>query len=169
MKNATMAILYHHAEQHRYFPNGTTSWCGWKRDKANRTSEYTPKHQCLQKIVLNAVLPVFKQLSDKSGSTQNASESSNSLIWQKATKTVFRGRYVIETAVAMAVSVYNDGKTTLTSVLKELGILPGNYTEYGYWKQDLLRIYQMKKKSSDDGTAARKRNRRGKQKRMRMY
>jgi len=36
----------------------------------------------------------------------------------------------------MAVSIYNDGKTTLTSVLKELGILPGYYTEYGYWKQD---------------------------------
>jgi len=96
MKNATMAILYHHAEQHHYCPNGTTSWCGWKRDKANRTSEYTPKYQCLPKVVPNAVLPVFKQLSDKSllekcvhGSTQNASESSNSLIWQKAPKTVF--------------------------------------------------------------------------------
>jgi len=60
----------------------------------------------------------------------------------------------------MAVSVYSDGKTTLTSVLKELGILPGYYTEYGYWKQDLLCIYQMNKRSSDNGRAARKRNRR---------
>jgi len=64
----------------------------------------------------------------------------NSLIWQKVPKTVFCGRDAIETAVAMAVSIYNDGKTTLTSVLKELGIVPEYYTEYGYWKQDLLRI-----------------------------
>lgn len=130
--------LFFIAEHHRYRPNGTISWCGWKRDTANRTSEYTPKHQCPPKVVLNAVLPVFKRLSDKSllekcvhGSTQNASESSNSLIWQKAPKTVFCGRDAIKTTVPMAVSIYNynDGKTMLTSVLKELGILPGYYTE----------------------------------------
>jgi len=76
---------------------------------------------------------------------------------------------VIEIAVAMTVSTYNVGKTTLTTVFKELGILPGYYTECGYWKQDLLHIYQMNKKSSDDGIAARKRNSRGKQRRMTMF
>jgi len=35
-----------------------------------------------------------------------------------------------------------------------------HHAEYGYWKQDLPRIYQMSKKSSDDGRVARKRNRR---------
>ena len=62
--------------------------------------------------------------------------------------------------MAMAVSIYNDGKTTLSSVLNELDIIPGYYTKFGYWKQDMLRIYQMNKKSSDEGKIVRKRNRR---------
>jgi len=63
---------------------------------------------------------------------------------------------VIEIAVAMTVSTYNVGKTTLTTVFKELGILPGYYTECGYWKQDLLHIYQNEQKSSDEWDSSQK-------------
>lgn len=77
-------------------------------------------------VAMNMSLTMSKQMYQRHViSVRKVCSWSNtecSLIWQKAPKTVYCGRDSIETAVAMAVS---NGKTTLASVLKELGILPG--------------------------------------------
>ena len=49
-------------------------------------------------------------------------EAINALIWQRATKEV-----VVELAVFLAVSHFNDGAVSIISVLQELGIYPGQY------------------------------------------
>ena len=82
MEKAVMAIWHHSRStdddpDHDLCPAGETSWCGYQRDKAKGTADYSHQHP-LPEAVADAILPVFESLSDREllrrclhGGTQN--------------------------------------------------------------------------------------------------
>ena len=97
MKKAIYASLFHCASSerrnlHSYCPEGSDSWCGFNRDRANRTSLYKPGPGLPDQVIAE-VKPVFKRLSEDSllekcldGKTQNQNESLNGMIWERVPK-----------------------------------------------------------------------------------
>ena len=74
------------------------------------------------------------------GSTQNANESTKSLIWKHSPKTKNNGLTVVNTAVAIAVCVFNGGANTLGHMLEKLGMSVGVSTEQFLQDKDTMRI-----------------------------
>ncbi|KAH7963500.1 hypothetical protein HPB52_021267 [Rhipicephalus sanguineus] len=97
MKRAVEATLRHmsstdDAPKHDLCPEGVQSWCSYNRAVAK--GEKPPLHKnSLPDFVCDALQPVFKRLSEEAlldrcsdGMTQNASESSHSVIWDQNKK-----------------------------------------------------------------------------------
>ena len=173
MHNAVMAILYHLASSdekplHQYCPKGDNSWCKWQKDKANCTNTYRHKHT-LPPVIVDLLKPVFDDLSSKSrlqkclqGYTQNANESLHSTIWKYCPKENFVGRTVVETAVCLAIGIFNDGmEYTIPAILETAEVTSIGQTCREFFAQkDQLRLEKADSKFSDEGKQARKRARR---------
>ena len=167
MKNAIMAIWRHMGStdqepQHELCPNGEHSWCGYQRDIANGTQEYCHKHP-LPKAICKAIRPTFDALSANRllerclhGSTQNANESLNALIWQHAPKELHSSLATVETATYLAVCQFNDGATSISNVLAEQNIISGIHCRETLRSIDHKRITDAKRKSSERAKERRK-------------
>ena len=167
MKNAVMAIWNHKRStdekpHHELCPKGSNSWCGYQRDIANKQSKYQHDNP-LPIAVASAIQPVFEALSDESllkaclhGGTQNQNEAFNSLIWQRAPKRTHSGLPTVQTALYLAIGIFNDGGRTILDVLEELGIAPGNYCVSFYKQLDKRRLYHAAYKSSEKAKIRRK-------------
>ena len=75
------------------------------------------------------MFPVIKRMADPEllgrcadMGTQNANESFNSLVWRRASKTVFYSRSSVEIAVFLAVISFNAGPHGISLVFKNLGL-----------------------------------------------
>ena len=91
MKSAIYASLFHCTSSikknlHHYCPNGADSWCRYKQDQANHTSNYVPGPG-LPDDIIKMVKPIFVRLSSDEvlskclhGKTQNQNESINGMI-----------------------------------------------------------------------------------------
>ena len=91
MKSAIYASLFHCASSkkrnlHHHCPNGADSWCHYKQDRANQTSNYVPGPG-LPDDIIKLVKPIFIRLSSDEllskcldGKTQNQNESLNGMI-----------------------------------------------------------------------------------------
>lgn len=167
MKNAVMAIWHHtqstdDSPDHDLCPPGEDSWCGYQRDIAKGTSDYQHNHP-LPKAVANIILSIFEALIDEDllarslhGGTQNQNEAINSLIWQRATKETHSGQAVVVQAVFLAVSHFNDGAMSISSILQELGIYPGLHCIRASTKLDHNRLRHSCRKSSQEAKKRRK-------------
>ena len=167
MKNVVMEIWHHmqstnERPDHDLCPPGDDSWCGFQRDVAKGTSDYQHNHP-LPTAVANSILPIFEALSDEDllarclhGGTQNQNEAINALIWQRATKEAHSGLVVVELAVILAVSHFNDGAVSIISVLRELGIYPGQHCIMTSQKLDHNRLRHSRRKSSERAKSRRK-------------
>lgn len=91
MKNAVWATFYHKCStdknpQHKYCPAGSTSWCSWRRAKAEGTlNDYTHDAPLTDKVQ-EIIKPIYENLSNDEllerclgGNTQNNNESFNGL------------------------------------------------------------------------------------------
>ena len=75
--------------------DGNESWCGYKRDKVNKTSTY--KHgKSLPLEIFVQMKPVYVRVDDKEllrkcldGKTLNQNESFNGMIWQPVPKSIY--------------------------------------------------------------------------------
>ena len=164
---AVMAIWHHtqstnEGPDHDFCPPGDDSWCGFQRDVVKGTSDYQHNHP-LPKAVANSILPIFEALSDEDllarclhGGTQNQNEAINVLIWQRATKETHSGLVVVELAVFLVVSHFNDGAVSIISVLQELGIYPGQHCIMASQKLDHNRLRHSRRKSSERAKSRRK-------------
>ena len=83
-------------------------------------------------------------------------EAINALIWQRATKEAHSGLVVVELAVILAVSHFNDGAVSIISVLRELGIYPGQHCIMTSQKLDHNRLRHSRRKSSERAKSRRK-------------
>ena len=167
MENAVMAIWHHTRSSddhpdHDLCPPGENSWCGFQRDLAKETTEYSHTHP-LPSAVANAIHSTFEALSDQDllrrclhGGTQNRNEAINALIWQRATKETHSGLPTVELAAHLAVSHFNDGSVSLKLVLKELGITPGAHCSQACKKLEYDRLHHAHRKSSDQSKEQRK-------------
>ena len=167
MEKAVMAIWHHSRPtdddpDHDLCPAGETSWCGYQRDKAKGTADYSHQHP-LPEAVADAILPVFESLSDRQllrrclhGGTQNQNEAINALIWQRATKETHSGLVVVELAAFLAISHFNDGAKALIFILEELGIDPGCHCIAACHKLDYNRVRHFIRKSSEQAKKRRK-------------
>ena len=98
MQTAIKAVLYHSCElpddkeRHKYCPAGDDSWYSYRKQ-----GTFQRKDHHLDAVFLEFLLPEFKRLSDYSlllrclpGYSQNANESINSLVWNRAPKQIQR-------------------------------------------------------------------------------
>ena len=114
-----MAIWYHTKStdenpDHGFCPPGEASWCGFQRDVARGTSDYTHESP-IPEAVADAIFPTFEALSEESllsrclhGGTQNQNEAINGLIWQPATKETRASTPTVKLATFLAVGYFND-------------------------------------------------------------
>ena len=135
---------------HHMCPSDDNSWCGYKRNKD------TFKHvHGLSDAIIEVIEPIYDELTSPDllckclhGMTQNNNECLNKLIWDRCPKETFVSRLVIKDATYSAVSYFNDGTTSVQSMLCELKLTPGHFTVGGLYKADDLRIYFARRKSS---------------------
>ncbi|KAK3924126.1 Citrate synthase-lysine N-methyltransferase CSKMT, mitochondrial, partial [Frankliniella fusca] len=141
MKNAVLAPIHHCASTdakptHQYCPPGPESWCFYQMAKAaNNRSK--PSHKdmktVINKQVFDAILPVYKRLSDserlkrcQSNLTQNANEALHNVIWCKVPKTTFIGKGRLELGVTKAVGEFNMGCVAFMATQAEVTERPNS-------------------------------------------
>ena len=139
LKNKLLASFFHIASSeefnyHTYCPATSDSCCQYQRDQINGTNLY--KHgKGFDPDVLKHVKPGYMKLTADSelpkclhGQTQNANESLNSLIWERASKSRYCGLTKLKLCVYDAISYFNYGAQSILDTLKLLSIDAGNYT-----------------------------------------
>ena len=96
---------------------------------------------------MDAIKPIWKDLCKTelltkclAGYTQNQNESLNSLIWQLCPKKKNHGLRTVETAVAVAVCLFNDGCTALMAILRTMDIIPGQFCSAYCEQTDAYRV-----------------------------
>lgn len=138
MYQAIWATFYHYSSttenpQHQLCPEGADSWCEWQRAKgSDLLTNYKQTYKALPDNVLSAIKPIYKDLSQTSlltrclgGYTQNANESFNNLIWRVAPKNTNSSSDIVDIATYVAVCLFNDGISSLLSILSTMGIKVG--------------------------------------------
>ena len=120
MKKAIYASYFHVASSakdnwHDHCPDGSTSWCQYKKDKAKGTQLYKPGKGLPLDIVYK-LKPIFQDLSSDDllskclhGKTQNANESFNGMVWERIPKTDYVGLNLFCFGVYNAVNHFNIG------------------------------------------------------------
>jgi hypothetical protein len=143
MKKAIWATFYHKIStgenpQHFHCPPGSNSWCNWQIAKIKRSlNTYQHKH-ALPEIIQTAIKPVYGALSEDKllekclgGFTQNTNESLNAKIWKIAPKCTPDSRTIVEIAINIATTTFNNGAQNYLQILKLLGITIG-HEAYNY-------------------------------------
>lgn len=164
MKSSIHASLFHCASSERrnlltHCPQGPDNLCRYKQDKANNTSLYKPGPG-LSDNIIKLVKPIYARLSSDDllkkcvdGKTQNQNVLLNGMIWNWLPKSIFVGADVLEFGAYDAVARFNIGSKAAIKIFKELGLVPGQFFEYGVGKADKRRI----KKAEHRNTPAAKR------------
>ena len=178
MKTAVLAI-YHHSvstdakPQHQYCPKGQTSWCKYQQAAAKRKARSYKHKKAIPEDVAKAIHDIFLDLSNEKllercllGATQNQNEALHHLIWSLCSKAEFQSKETVELAVALAVSWWNNGASSLLRVLQRLNIEPGKETEDFVKQSDKKRMKKAELRDSEAAKDARKRRRRLKKKKL---
>ena len=63
--------------------------------------------------------------------TQNSNESLNNMVWRRCPNNIYQGKKVVELCTASAVASFNDGASSVATVLERLGVKPGHHMENG--------------------------------------
>ena len=132
---------------HDLCPPGENSWCGFQKNIANGTSDYTHATS-IPGAVANAIFPTFEALGDEtllSRCLHGGTQKSKALIWQRATKEKHASAPTVELATYLAVGHFNDGSRTLVSIVEELGMGPSSHCRKACKKLDHNRIHHSKK------------------------
>lgn len=170
MSRAIWASVSHSAStddhpRHEYCPQGLDSWCGWQQEKAGSGKPYK-HHDPLPRAVLEELKPVYHRLTDVEllqrcarSATQNVNESLNGMIWMLCPKESFCSKTTVETAVHLAVLLFNDGHAKLGDVLSTMGCSQSPSAAAFLQKFDAARDYHARRKSSDEQKSARKKRR----------
>lgn len=118
---------------HDKCPPGENSWCSWQKAKATGELKNYKHKPPLSEEVFKAISPVYEELSSDDlltrclgGFTQNSNESFNSTVWAMAPKSSSSGKHVLDTAVFIAVGIYNDGLSSIMRLMQDLGMKIGS-------------------------------------------
>lgn len=147
MREAVWAVYFHKrsCDENPIHNFCNISWCPYLKAQA-ANQPYSHKNN-LPVPIMDIVKPIFKDLANTDllrkcldGYTQNANESVNSVIWKYCSKTRFHGLTVVQTAVAIAVCLFNDGASTVKTMLEKMGITVFTFTRQFLEDKDALRI-----------------------------
>ncbi|KAL8561275.1 hypothetical protein ACOMHN_047130 [Nucella lapillus] len=157
MREAVWATFYHCSStdghpQHQHCPQGPDSWCFFNKAIANNVQPPTHRDNIrtpLSAQVSTSIRPIYERMSDlsllnriKHGRTQNANECLNGQIWARCPKTVHVGATRIRSAVASAISQFNQGSGHLSQVMKHVGATPSADLQGYQARQNLKRFAQ---------------------------
>lgn len=165
MREAVWAIYFHKLSSdveplHNFC---SVEWRQYKQAERDGTlSQYKHKGN-LPQVVMEAIKPIFRDLGKTEllnkcldGYTQNANESFNSIIWKLCPKSKNHGLKTVQTAVAIAACVFNDGGSSLLSILKEMNIQPGIFMKAYCEQTDIVRIQNAQRQAVSATKEARK-------------
>ena len=96
------------------------------------------------------------------GYTQNANESLNALIWKYCPKVGNHGLITVNICVAIAVSLFNDGASSLGKIMEKTGLTVGKFCVAYFEVKDFERIrnaQRQAKLATDKERRARRRRR----------
>ena len=141
--------------RHQFCPRTINSWCKYQSNKITGMSTYKPS--CgIPPAIKTELEKTFRDLSADDlltqcleVTTQNPNEAFNQIIWQKCPKKTFVSREVLECGVFSAILNYNDGFTSLASVLEKLHISPGPFFKVGALAKDVQRVQNMEQKGTN--------------------
>ena len=139
LKKQIFAIFFHMCSsdkhpKHMHCPPGEKSWYFFQRSLAKSEEPGSHKHHdTVSAEVGKQLVPIFDRLSEPEllkrctqAMTQNSNESLHNMIWKVCPKTIFVGRKMIGTAVAIAACQFTMGTTFKVTLCKKLGIEPGS-------------------------------------------
>ena len=139
LRNRLMASFFHLAssegnEYHAYCPATKDSWCQFKRDEIKGTNLCKPGKGFEAEIIKHVKLE-YVELTDEAelskclhGQTQNANESFNALIWERAPKSRYCSLSKLKMCVYDAISYFNYGAQSIIDTLMLLHVDAGFYT-----------------------------------------
>ena len=143
-----------------YCPEGSESWCGATRDKANTTNKYKHGPGIPTNIVAKHLKPIYQDLTSDTllkkclhGKTQNQNESFNGMVWERVPKTRYVTFEQLEFGFYDAVANFNYGRKATLDILCELKVEPGNYTVNHCDQLNKARIANANYKATDSKTA----------------
>ena len=91
------------------------------------------------------------------GATQNQNEAIHHILWSLCSKAEFQSKPTIELSVALAVTWWNNGASSLLRILQRLSIEPGVQTELYVKQADKKRLKKSEIRERDTVIQARKR------------
>ena len=155
MQKAIWASFYHciSPPQHHLCPTGEESWC--KHNYSLAMSEEPPEPDPkIPEDLVEVIKPTYKRLAEKEllercvlGATQNQNESFNNLVWSRCSKTSFCGLPSVQSAVGLAVIIFNDGMHGLKQLMVQLGQESGPRSSWFFNHRDEDRIRSAEKQN----------------------
>ena len=169
MKKAIHASLFHVASSsknnwHNHCREGSSSWCPFKQDQANCTSNYKPGAGLPLDIVAQ-FKPIYNDndLSSSEllykclhGKTQNQNESLNAMLWERIAKTTYVSFNQLQLGTYDSVANFNIGRKASFLILSRLGIEPGKYTARGCATKNKKRLEMAGYKNRESSKTRRK-------------
>ena len=172
MKMAIAAVLHHctqkekdnedKEDRHKYCPKDAGTWCKYQQSKVEGI-EFKGDRINISEPIYKLIRPLWLRLSSDDilkkclhGRTQNVNEAFNQLVWKRAPKDVFIGKYVFQIAVASAVVSFNDGASGILKTMEKIGLKVGFFNLEGSRHSDLRRISAVAYKATDTRKSKRK-------------
>ena len=147
---------------HTHCSDGNESWCGYKRDKVNKTSTY--KHGKSLPLEMSLQMkPVYARVDDKEllrkcldGNTLNQNESFNGMIWQQVPKSIYIRSDAFQLGVYDAMAHFNIGNQATITVFEALGMKSGSLCPAGVNDANRCLAKETKCKTMDKNKKRRK-------------
>ena len=150
MSRQTKSILGHYSEiaDHKYCPDGGSSYCTFKKDIALGTNTHRPPKFPLPPAVTSVIKPIFDDLSDvnflkscEGAYTQNSNESLHHVCWSKVNKEQGHGNFANELGICLGTLQFNKGHSAgIGSVMDKLHLPKPIFSRITFRKLDEKRI-----------------------------
>lgn len=167
LRSALLASFFHVCSSegrnfHTYCPKSSDSWCQYQRDQHNNTNLHKPGPG-LDDDVIKEVKPIYSDLTKDQelskclhGQTQNANESFNATIWDRAPKANYCALSTLKLCVYDAVASYNYGGLATIDIFSYLRMEPGYFTTKMCEQMNITRKYVSAYKNMDTSKKQRK-------------
>lgn len=147
MKNEIWAGFYHKisTDAKPQHDKCNPAWCKYLKAQATNTA-FVHK-PALSEEVQNYVKPIYEKLTNDElltrclgRNTQNNNECYNKTLWAVVPKHTFAGKEVVELAVQITLSIFNEGRMTLLKIMEVMGCTIGNCSYKYASKKDEERL-----------------------------
>ena len=167
MREAIWAIFFHKlsTDKQPHHNLCKQTWCKYLQSLTDPKIK-NPHSHSMPPAVMDMIKPIFKDLTHPDlinkcleGYTQNSNESFNQLIWKYCPKNQYHGADTVQTAVGLAVIIFNDGSNAVAKVLEKLGISCGNFCRSYLLTRDSNRIEKADIRATEASLEYRRRKR----------